>query len=157
LNIARKDKFKEEDLRKEVEAIAKHVKHVHITDNFGYSDSHLPPGMGNVPIKEIMQELEKQGFSGRKILEVGGWFEHFKTSPYSISLEAMGSPIYAMDMAPYWNQTLGLQQGYGGGFGMMLPSTNYQTFGAGFSQLPAELGGQVGTGQGNRMSNKPME
>jgi hypothetical protein len=157
LNIAKKHGLTDEDLRKEVEAIAKHVKHVHITDNFGYSDSHLPPGMGNVPIKGILQELEKQGFSGRKILETGGWFEHFKTSPYALSLEAMGSPIYAMDMAPYWNQTLGLQQGYAGGFGMMLPSTHYQTFGAGFSQLPTELGGQVGGGQGSRMSGQPME
>lgn len=157
LNIARKDKFKEEDLRKEVEAIAKHVKHVHVTDNFGYSDSHLPPGMGNVPFKELLQELEKQGFSGRKILEVGGWFEHFKTSPYAESLAAMGSPIYSMDMAPYWNQSIGLQQGYMGGYGMMLPQTNYQTFGAGFAQLPIELGGQVGGGQGSRMSGKPME
>lgn len=157
LNIAKKHGLKDEDLIKEVEAIAKHVKHVHITDNFGYSDSHLPPGMGNVPIKELMQELEKQGFSGRKILETGGWFEHFKTSPYALSLEAMGSPIYAMDMAPYWNQAIGLQQGYAGGGGMMLPSTHYQTFGAGFSQLPTELGGQVGGGQGSRMSGRGME
>lgn len=158
LNIAKKHGLKDEDLIKEVQAIAKHVKHVHLTDNFGYSDSHLPPGMGNVPFKEILQELEKQGFSGRKILETGGWFEHFKTSPYALSLEAMGSPIYAMDMAPYWNQSIGLQQGYSGGFGTMLPSTHYQTFGAGFSQLPTELGGQVGGGgQGSRMSGQPME
>lgn len=157
LNIAKKHGFKDEDLRKEAQAIAKHVKHVHITDNFGYSDSHLPPGMGNVPIKELMQELEKQGFSGRKILETGGWFEHFKTSPYALSLEAMGSPIYAMDMAPYWNQIQGFQQGYAGGYGMMLPQSHYQTFGAGFSQLPMELGGQIGGGQGSRMSGTPME
>ncbi len=157
LNIARKDKFKEEDLRKEVEAIARHVKHVHVTDNFGYSDSHLPPGMGNVPIKELLQELEKQGFSGRKILEVGGWFEHFKTSPYAESLAAMGSPIYSMKLGPYWNETINYLEGYMGGYGMMLPQTNYQTFGAGFAQLPIELGGQVGGGQGSRMSGKPME
>jgi hypothetical protein len=157
LNIAKKDKFKDEHLRKEIEAVAKHVKHVHITDNFGYSDSHLPPGMGNVPIKELMEELEKQGFSGRKILEVGGWFEHFKTSPYEMSLEAFGSPIYSMKMGPYWNESADFQQGYMGGFGMMLPQTNYQTFGAGFAQLPTELGGQVGGGQGNRMSGRPME
>lgn len=157
LNIAKKHGFKDEDLRKEAQAIAKYVKHVHLTDNFGYSDSHLPPGMGNVPIKELLGEMEKAGFSGRKILETGGWFEHFKTSPYALSLQAMGSPIYAMDMAPYWNQTLGLQQGYSEGFGTMLPSTHYQTFGAGFSQLPTELGGQVAGGQGSRMSGQGME
>jgi len=41
----------------------------------------------------------------------------------------------------------------------MLPQISYETFGAGFSQLPAELGGsrQGNAGQGSRMSGKPME
>lgn len=157
LNIARKKGFKEEDLLKEVKEIAKHVKHVHLTDNFGYSDSHLPPGMGNVPTKEIMEELEKAGFKGRKIVEAGGFVQHFGVSPYSTVLEALGSPIYAMKMAPYWNQVPGLYQGYYGGFGTMLPQINYQTFGAGFSQLPTELGGQMPGQQGSRLSGNPME
>ena len=157
LNIARKAGFKEEDIMKEVEQIAKHVKHVHLTDNFGYSDSHLPPGMGNVPIKEIMEKLEKKGFKGRKIVEAGGLVQHFGTSPYPVSLEAMGSPIYSMQMSPYWNQAIGLQQGYFSGYGQMLPSVNYETFGAGFSQLPSELGGQRPGAKGSRMSGAPME
>ena len=40
---------------------------------------------------------------------------------------------------------------------MMLPQTNYDLFGAGFSQLPAELGGQRPGGRGGRMSGNPME
>jgi hypothetical protein len=72
-------------------------------------------------------------------------------------MEAMGSPIYSMQMAPYWNQSLGLQQGYFSGYGGMLPQGNYETFGAGFSNLPAELGGQRGGAGGSRMSGKPME
>ena len=156
LNIARKKGFKDEDLAKEAEAIAKNVKHVHLHDNFGYGDSHLPPGMGNVPFKEMMEKLDKEGFKGRKIVEALGWFEHFKTSPYAMALEAMGSPIYSMQMSPYWNQNLGFSQGYFGGYGAMLPQKNYETFGAGFSQLPQELGGQV-QGRGGRMSGTPME
>ena len=158
LNIARKKGFSEKDLVKEVGEIAKHVKHVHLTDNFGYDDSHLPPGMGNVPFKDLLQELEKKGdMKGvRKIVEAGGWFQHFGTSPYPQALEAMGSPIYSMQMGPYWNQAGGLQQGYMSGYGNMLPSTNYQMFGAGFSQLPAELGGQKGEAGGG-MSQTPME
>ncbi len=159
LNIAKKHGFEDKDLIKEVEKIAKHVKHVHITDNFGYGDSHLPPGMGNVPIKDMLQELEKKGdMQGvRKIVEAGGWFQHFQTSPFPQSLEAMGSPIYSMQMAPYWNQAIGLQQGYSSGYGQILPQINYETFGAGFSQLPAELGGQRGGAQGGRMSGRGME
>jgi len=39
----------------------------------------------------------------------------------------------------------------------MLPQVNYETFGAGFSRLPAELGGQFPGAQGSRMSGRPME
>ncbi len=159
LNIAKKKGFEDKDLLKEVEQIAKHVKHVHLTDNFGYSDSHLPPGMGNVPFKEILEKLEKAGTlkSARKIVEAGGFVQHFGQSPYPASLEAMGSPIYSMQMGPYWNQAIGLQQGYFSGYGMMLPQGNYETFGSGFSQLPSELGGQKQGAQGSRMSGRPME
>jgi len=157
INLAKKQGFKDKDILKEVDEIKKYVKHVHLTDNFGYSDSHLPPGMGNVPFKEILEKLEKEGFEGRKIVEAGGFVQHFGASPYPYSLEAMGSPIYAMQMAPYWNQAIGAQQGYFSGYGMMLPQTNYETFGAGFSQLPSELGGQRMSAGGSRMSGTPME
>lgn len=158
LNIAKKKGFTDEDLRKEAAEIAKYVKHVHLTDNFGYSDSHLPPGMGNVPFKQILEELEEAGKGDvRKVVEAGGFVQHFGTSPYPVALEAMGSPIYSMEMAPYWNQAIGFQQGYSGGYGLMLPSVNYATFGAGFSQLPSELGGQMPGAQGSRMSGHGME
>jgi hypothetical protein len=61
-----------------------------------------------------------------------------------------------MNMAPYWSQAPGFYSGYFSGFGEMLPQTNYETFGAGFSQLPRELGGQRQTGA-SRMSGTPME
>ena len=72
-------------------------------------------------------------------------------------MEALGSPVYAMDMAPYWNQTQGLYKNYFGGGGEFLPQINYETFGAGFSQLPTELGGSRRAGAGGRMSGTPME
>ncbi len=155
LNIAKKKGFKDKDLLKEMEQIAKHVKHVHLTDNFGYSDSHLSPGMGNVPIKEILERLEKEGYEGKKIVEAGGLVQHFGKSPLPYMLEAFGSPIY--QGGPQWNQAIGLYQSYSGGFGQMLPSINYETFGAGWSNLPAELGGSRAGAQGSRMSGKGME
>ena len=159
LNLAKKKGFEDKDLIKEVEQIAKHVKHIHLHDNFGSGDSHLPPGMGNVPIKEILEKLEKAGTlkDARKIVEAGGFVAQFGVSPYPISLEAMGSPIYSMQMGPYWNQAVGLQQGYFSGYGQMLPQINYETFGAGFSQLPSELGGQRQGADGGRISGQGME
>jgi hypothetical protein len=157
LNIAKKKGYEDKDLLKEVREIEKYVKHVHLTDNFGYADSHLPPGMGNVPNKEILEKLEKAGFEGRKIVEAGGFVQHFGTSPYIPSLEAMGSPIYSEGVGPYWNQSIGLQQNYSSGYGQMLPQINYETFGAGFSQLPMDLGGQRQGAQGGRVSGTPME
>jgi len=161
INIAKKKGFEDKDIQKEVEQIAKYVKHIHLTDNFGYSDSHLPPGMGNVPLKDILKELEKAGTlkDTRKIVEAGAFVQQFGVSPLQYTLETFGSPIYIDGAGPFWNQTAGLQQGYYGGYGLMLPSGNYQMFGSGFSMstLPMELGGQTQGAQGSRMSGKPME
>ncbi len=156
LNISRKKGFSEEDLREEAKRIAKHVKHIHLTDNFGFTDSHLAPGMGNVPIKEILQELDKAGVKARKIVEAGGFVMNFERSPLSYTLEALGSSIYADGRGPFWNYNTGLFEGYYGGMGPILPNINYSTFGAGFSQLPMDLGGS-NQGSGSRFSGRPME
>ena len=145
LNMMRKQGFKEEDLIKATKLLAKDVKHVHVTDNFGYSDSHLPIGMGNVPIKKIPEELEKAGAldDARLINEAGGFVQHFKTSPHPYALEAFGSPVYSMKMAPYWNQASNTMGNYFAGYGTMLPDQHFSMYGSGFSSLPTELGGQV--------------
>jgi len=157
INMLRGKGFDEKDILKETEKIAPLLKHVHLSDNFGFEHTELPMGMGNVPIKEIMEKLGKKGFEAKKIIEAGNWWQHFKTSPVAETLRAMGSPVYAMEMGPYWNQAGGLQQGYFGGMGNYLPQVNYETFGAGFSQLPQELGGDRGGGAGSRVSGRPME
>ncbi len=155
LNISRKYGFTDEDIKKEAKEFAKYVKHLHITDNFGYSDSHLPIGMGNVPMKaifEVIQEVQGEDALSkmRKVNEVGGWFKNFQTSPYVNLLEATGSPIYSSGTGPTWDTRGGFQQSYMQGYGMMLPDTHYQQFGAGFSQLPLALGGSRAK-QSNRM------
>lgn len=158
INMLRKYGYSEEEIVKETEKVAPLVKHVHLSDNFGYEHTELPMGMGNVPLNEIMKKLGEKGFEAKKIIEAGTWWQHFRTSPFEESLEAMGSPIYGMKMAPYWNQAPGLYQGYSSGMeGTWLPQTNYETFGTSFSRLPKELGGQTSGGQGSRMSGRPME
>ena len=156
INMMKKAGFKDEDIERETKEIAKYVKHVHLTDNFGYSDSHLPPGMGNVPTKKILEQLEKAGFSGKKIIEAGAFAQHFKISPTQSVLEAFGSPLYTMMAAPYWNQAMGTQGGYFSGYGPVLPEQHFSMYGAGFSGMPVELGGQVQGGQ-SRFSGTPNQ
>ncbi|HTY44315.1 MAG TPA: TIM barrel protein [Patescibacteria group bacterium] len=158
INMLRKYGYKSEDIVKETEAVKPLIKHIHLSDNFGLEHTELPMGMGNVPLKEIMEKIGAKGDEVKKIIEAGNWWQHFKTPPFQETLEAFGSPIYGMKMAPYWNQYLGLEQGYYGGLaGQWLPQNNYDTFGGGFSQLPSELGGQRAGAQGSRMSGRGME
>jgi sugar phosphate isomerase/epimerase len=157
INMLRKFGYEKEDIIEQTKKVAPFVKHVHLSDNFGFEHTELPMGMGNVPIKEIFEKLGKEGFDARKIIEAGNWWQHMKSAPFKETLEAFGSPIYGMEMAPYWNQSPGLQQDYYGGYGLMLPQKNYETFGGGFSGLPTELGGQKGGAEGSRMSGRPME
>ncbi len=157
INMLRKYGYTEKDIIAEAEKVAPFLKHIHLSDNFGFEHTELPMGMGNVPLKEIMEKLGQKGFDARKIIEAGNWWQHFRTSPFQEVLEATGSPIYGMKMAPYWSQAQGLYQGYFGGYGQMLPQMHYETFGAGFSRLPSELGGQAQGAQGSRMSGRPME
>lgn len=156
INMIRKQGFGEKEVIKETEKIAPFVKHVHLSDNFGMEHTELPMGMGNVPIKKMMEKLGKKGFEAKKVVEALNWWQHFKTPPLQETFEAFGSPIYGMKMAPYWNQSIG-NVGYFGGYGNMLPQINYETMGAGFSMLPSELGGQRGGTQGSRMSGRGME
>lgn len=157
INQLRRYGFTGKDILKQVEAAAPHIRHIHLSDNFGMDNIELPMGMGNVDFKETMNILGEKGEKAKKIVEAAHWWQHMQSSPFAVSLEGMGAPIYSMGGMPYWNQTVGLQQGYLGGYGMMLPQINYETFGAGFSNLPMELGGQrQQTGRG-RMSGTPME
>ncbi|HOF44031.1 MAG TPA: sugar phosphate isomerase/epimerase [Candidatus Pacearchaeota archaeon] len=156
INMLRKEGFKEQDIIRETEKIAPYVKHIHLSDNFGFEHTELPMGMGNVPMKEIMEKLGEKGFEAKKIIEAGDWWTGMKTSPVKEALEGLGSPMYMTGPGPYWNQSIGLQQNYLSGYGMMLPSNNYQIFGAGFSQLPQDLGGDMKS-SGGRFSQRGME
>ena len=156
INMLRGKGFTEEEIIKETETIAPFVNHVHLSDNFGMEHTELPMGMGNVPMKEMMEKLGQKGFEAKKIIEAGNWWQHFQSSPFQETLEEMGSTMYSTGTGPYWSQAPGLHQNYAGGFGNMLPQTHYGLFGAGFSQLPTELGGSAGA-TGGRMSGRGME
>jgi hypothetical protein len=74
------------------------------------------------------------------------------------TLAGMGAPIYSGGYSPSnigWNQIYGIPAGYFSGYGTMLPDQNFQMYGAGFSSLPTELGGQV-SNRDSRMTGTPM-
>lgn len=113
-------------------------------------------GMGNVPTQKHLELIEKYNKQVKKIIEAGNWYEHFKTTPLKETLADVGSPVYSMKMAPYWNQAA-WKSGVGGyfaGYGLV-PDVHFTTYGLGFAGLPAELGGQI---QGrSRLSGAPVE
>jgi hypothetical protein len=156
INMLRKYGYKDKDIVKETEKISPYVKHVHLSDNFGFEHTELPMGMGNVPTKKMLEEIDKKGFKGRKVIEAAQWFQHFKTPPVAASLEAFGSPIYGMEMAPYWNQAVGMQGDYFSGYGTTLPQQHFSMYGSGFTALPTELGGQM-PGKQDRFSGAPNQ
>ena len=82
-----------EDLNKE-----NIIGHVHLSDNFGYFDEHLTPGMGNAPIKEFIDIMKKKGLKEPMIVEWGAQGEH---EPYGAMMGAWAklasSPVYRID------------------------------------------------------------
>ncbi len=155
INMLRKYGYDKTDITKEAEKIAPFVKHIHLSDNFGFEHTELPMGMGNVPIKEIMQKLGKESDKVRKIVEAAQWYQFFKTTPLTETFEALGSPLYQMK-SPYWNQARATYGSYSSGYGTMLPEQHFSIYGAGFSSLPTELGGQI-PGKQSRLAGTPME
>ena len=162
-------KFWEQTILPEFEAIKKDIGHVHISDNFGYQDVHLAPGMGNTPIREFLAALEKEGKLGKvkAILESGGLPAHLGIPPsHTEALAYFNVPLYPGITVPgaTWKELGqnyffgGAGEGYGSGYGKFLPEGHFGEYGTGFSQLPYSLGGARGGGeqQQSRFSNTPM-
>ncbi|MBU0761217.1 MAG: hypothetical protein KJ600_01040 [Nanoarchaeota archaeon] len=158
INMLRGLGYSGKDIVRETEKIAPFVKHVHLSDNFGMEHTELPMGMGNVPIKPMLEAIEKYNKKVKKVIETGTWFgpQAFgNQTPFAETLRAFGSPIYSMQMAPSWNQAYGTSGGYSTGYGQTLPEQHFSMYGSGFSNLPTELGGQM-AGR-SRVGGTPME
>ena len=73
------------------------IGHVHLSDNFGYHDEHLPPGEGNAPIQRFVEDLHKHGFKGKLIAEPGGTRPGQEFSVATQTWKLVGSPMYRID------------------------------------------------------------
>lgn len=50
--------------------LGKKLKHLHIIDSDGSSDTHLVPGDGNIPLKELMEEIYEYGYNEGATIEL---------------------------------------------------------------------------------------
>ena len=82
------------------------IGHVHLSDNFGYYDEHLAPGEGNVPIKELIDKLDKAGYKGKTIVEWGAQTPEQSFRVWSKSL-GLSSSTYKMDGNWSWTDIQG--------------------------------------------------
>ncbi|MFA5258859.1 MAG: TIM barrel protein [Candidatus Pacearchaeota archaeon] len=160
INMLRKKGYTEKDIVKQSEIIAPYVKHVHLSDNFGLDHTELPMGMGNVPMKEIMEKLGQKGFEGKKIIEAGNWWQYFSEkgggNPFRPSIEAFDSPLYSMKAGATWSQMGNYGSYFSGNLGPVNPAVHHRLYGAGFENLPMELGGEI-PGDRNRFSGTPNQ
>lgn len=161
INMLKKFGYTDDDITNETKAIAKDVKHLHLSDNFGMDHTELPMGMGNVPYADMLAEIEKsQGgkFMGKKVIEAGNWWQHWsnqgKNHAIIPTLQGMDSSIYAMQNEPYWSQAADTPQSYFGFPSTYLPENHFSMYGTGFSSLPQELGGQI-AGTNSRFTGAP--
>ncbi|MBW1946273.1 MAG: sugar phosphate isomerase/epimerase, partial [Deltaproteobacteria bacterium] len=53
-----------------LERWANRIEHVHLSENTGKADQHLPLGVGTVPLEGIVRELKRTGYGGRFTVEV---------------------------------------------------------------------------------------
>lgn len=60
------------DLYNLVYKLAPYLRMLHVHDNKGQSDEHLPPGDGNIDWASLLKELVQTRFHGAMILEIAG-------------------------------------------------------------------------------------
>jgi len=61
---------KENRANKFIKVYGKRLAHLHVHDNFGREDNHLPLGCGNIKFNEIFSEMKKTGYDDTMTLEV---------------------------------------------------------------------------------------
>jgi len=60
------------DLHNVMHKLSGHLQFVHLNDNRGRYDDHLPPGRGKIDWRRLLSELSRTGFRGSFILELAG-------------------------------------------------------------------------------------
>ncbi len=61
---------KESTVHEFIKLYGKKIGHLHVSDNFGKEDNHLPLGCGKIKFDEIFSEIKKTGYDDTMTLEV---------------------------------------------------------------------------------------
>ncbi|MDD5182488.1 MAG: TIM barrel protein [Candidatus Nanoarchaeia archaeon] len=150
--------YTKEDIERWAMDAKRYVKHIHLTDNFGDADAHLPVGWGNAPIKEVVEKYKKDGFKGDMILETPGVGEQGHQMMVGIPA-SFDSLNYQLNPSMTWHDAVNsyFQAGYAFTGFQTLPDVTFQMYGAGFSGLPYGTGAVMpGKGDASRLSGAPM-
>ena len=60
----------EQEIAKDIRLVGKHLTHLHVHDNHGEWDEHLPPGEGDIDFSPIIKALRHIKYDGRGIAEL---------------------------------------------------------------------------------------
>lgn len=60
LDIGHANCYSKSSVMKWTTNLAPYVKHVHVHDNDGTADKHLGIGMGNIPVKEVLEHITRE-------------------------------------------------------------------------------------------------
>lgn len=138
------------------------LKHVHITDNLGDQDAHMPVGWGNAPINDVVKMLRQQGWGKkgeRAILETFGMVQ-YGGGAFGVPMSLYGMNMPLVSGGADWEMAQGsyFQAGYPMTGFQTFPDINYQMYGVGFGGLPYSTGGQMpgSKGPGSQFSGAPM-
>ncbi len=52
------------------EKLGARMRHVHLVDSDGQSDTHIMPGDGKIPLRQLLREMEASGYSGYCTIEL---------------------------------------------------------------------------------------
>ena len=53
-----------------IEQFGQRIGHLHVSDNFGERDDHIPVGAGKIDFKKIVKALKKCGYDDTATLEI---------------------------------------------------------------------------------------
>ncbi|MDU2376100.1 TIM barrel protein, partial [Anaerococcus vaginalis] len=59
-----------ENIMNYLDKLGNKMVHMHIVDSDGVSESHVCPGLGVLPLKELMAELKDYGYDGNITIEL---------------------------------------------------------------------------------------
>lgn len=82
--------------------------HVHISDNLGYSDEHLSPGHGNVPVRDLIELFKDKNSNTDFIIETGSQGDE----AFLAGFREFSSPIYGLSHQSSYDQFGAIEHSY---------------------------------------------